>query len=144
MAKTGIVDGGDIVVFIDKAGDGTFVPIAHGESCKISTSTSFRERRTKDTNGKEREADETDTNVSVEALTIYGSYSYFDLKEKQLAKAKLKLKYAPETEEAGDRYEEGMFFIDSLDRSDKVGEDSKVSVSFVQAAQPEIKTVPTP
>ena len=139
MAKTGIIDGGDIVVLVEAGG--TFKPIGHSESCKISTSTSFRERRTKQTNGKERQADETDTNVAVESLTLYGSYSYFDLKEKQLAKEKLKIKYAPETEEAGDRYEEGMFFIDSLDRSDKVGEDSKVSVSFVQASQPEIKTV---
>lgn len=142
MAKTGIVDGGDIVVLVEDSG--TFKPIGHSESCKIGTSTSFRERRTKETNGKERQADETDTNVSVEALTLYGAYSYFDLKAKQYAKESLKLKYAPSTEEEGDRYEEGMFFIDSCDRTDKVGEDSKVSISFVQAAQPEIKTVPTP
>ncbi|PKQ69396.1 hypothetical protein BZG01_00210 [Labilibaculum manganireducens] len=141
MAATGIIDGGDIIVAVESAVPGTFTPIAHSTSCKITTSSSFRERRTKDTNGKEKAFDETETTISVEALTIYGSYSYFDLKEKQLSGAVLNVKYAPKTEDTGDRYEEGLFFIESLERSDNVAEDSKVSVTFTQKEKPEVKTV---
>jgi len=141
MANTGIIDGGDIILSVEQSTPGTFLAIGHSTSCKISTSTSFRERRTKDTNGKERAPDETDTQISVESLTLYDGYSYFDLKEKQLAKEQVNLKYSPKAEEAGDKYEEGIFFIESLERNDAVAEDSSMSVTFSQKETPEIKTV---
>lgn len=144
MANTGIIDGGDILVYVQTATTPSVVwtPIAHSTSCKISTSSSFRERRTKDTNGKEKAFDETETSISVEALTIYGSYSYFDIETKQLAGEKLKIKYSPKSsmEDSGDRYIEGDFFIESCERNDNVAEDSTMSVTFTQAAKPEIKT----
>jgi len=142
MPKTGIVDGGDILASIKKEG-GSYEAVGHGTSCKISTSTSFRERRTKDTNGKERYPDETDTQISVESLTLYDGFSYYDLKAIQLAGVAVSVKYAPKVEEAGDKYEEGEFYIESLERSDAVAEDSTMSVTFSQKAKPEIKTAPS-
>lgn len=141
MAKEGIVDGGDVIASVKKDG-GNYSAVGHATSCKISTSTSFRERRTKDTNGKERAPDETDTQISIESLTLYDGFSYFDLKAIQLAGEAVSLKYAPKVEEVDDKYEEGEFYIESLERSDSVAEDSTMSVTFTQKAKPEIKTFP--
>lgn len=140
MPKEGIVDGGDVIASVKKEG-GEYGAVGHSTSCKISTSTSFRERRTKDTNGKERAPDETDTQISIEALTLYDGFSYYDLKAIQLAGESVSLKYAPKAEAEGDKYEEGEFYIESLERSDSVAEDSTMSVTFTQKEKPEIKAV---
>jgi hypothetical protein len=138
MAKTGIVEGGDIIVYIDVAGTPT--AIAHQSECSIEHKTSFKERRTKQTNGKERSPDENDTTISVSSLTTYDGYSYFDLRAKQLAKESLLIKYSYETEAVDDKYEEGDFFIESLKRADNEGDDSKMDVTFVQKSEPQVKT----
>lgn len=135
-AQTGIIDGGDIIVAIDATA------IAHSTSCKISTSTSFRERRTKDTAGTQRVPDEVTTGISVESLTTYGTYSYFDLLAKQKAKAAVLIKYKPKVAQEGDQFLEGNFYIESLERNDPVAEDSTMSVSFVPEIEPELKTEP--
>lgn len=142
MANTGIIDGGDILVFVETATD-AWTAIGHATSCKISTSTSFRERRTKDTNGKESAPDETETSINVEALTLYDGYSYFDMLEKQLNKEMLKVKYAPKDSiaQVDDKYIEGNFWVESCERSDNVAEDSTVSVSLKQQETPAVKTV---
>lgn len=141
-ANTGIIDGGDILVYVETSTD-VWEAAAHGTTCKISTSTSFRERRTKDTDGKESAPDETETTISVEALTLYDDFSYFDFLEKQLAKEKLKLKYSPSDDvvQAGDKYVQGYFYIESCERSDSVAEDSTMSISFKQQSTPGIVTV---
>ncbi|MBL4828468.1 MAG: hypothetical protein JKY55_01025 [Aliivibrio sp.] len=140
MPKTGIIDGGDIVVFIDIAGTPT--AIAHQSECSIDHKTNFRERRTKATNGTERAPDSNVTTISVSSLATYDGYSYFDLRSKQIAKESLLIKYSLETgEETGDKYEEGDFFIESLKRADNEGDDTKVDVTFVQKAEPQVKSV---
>lgn len=140
MAKEGIIDGGDIVVFADV--EGTPTAIAHQTECSIDHKTSFRERRTKATNGTERAPDSNDTTISVSSLATYDGYSYYDLRSKQLAKESLLIKYSLETgEEVGDKYEEGDFFIESLKRSDAEGDDTKVDVTFVQKSDPQVKSV---
>lgn len=138
MSKEGIIEGGDILVYIDVAGTPT--AIAHQTECSIEHKTTFKERRTKQTAGKERRPDETDTTISVSSLATYDGYSYYDLRAKQKAKESLLIKYSYETEEVGDKYEEGDFFIESLKRADNESDDSKVDVTFVQKAEPEIKT----
>ncbi|RKE02306.1 phage tail tube protein [Marinifilum flexuosum] len=143
MSNTGIIDGGDILVYVETAAD-TWTAIGHATSCKLGGSTSFRERRTKDTNGKESAPDETETQISVEALALYDGYSFFDMYEKMLAKEMLKIKYAPKDSVAqtGDKYVEGNFWIESCERNDNVAEDSVVSIAFKQKETPTVKTVP--
>ncbi len=138
MSRQGIVDGGDIIVYIDV--EGTPVPIAHQSECSIEHKTNFRERRTKQTNGKERFPDETDTTISVSSLTTFDGFSYMDLRAKQAAKEHVHIKYSLETEETGDKYEEGDFYIESLKRADNEGDDSKMDVTFVQKAEPQVMT----
>ncbi len=139
-----IINGGDVLVyaeFPDGSGPGEteLAPIAHQTECSIEHKTNFRERRTKQTKGKERFPDETDTTISVSSLVVYGDYSYFDLRKKQKLKEPLYIEYLKgDSDDEGAKFESGHFYIESLKRSDNEGDDGKVDVTFVQASEPEI------
>ncbi len=140
-----IINGGDVLVSIlvgETEDDQEFVPIAHQTECSIEHKTNFRERRTKDTKGKERFPDETDSTISVSALNVYGEYSYFDLRKIQVSRKAVLIQYCMDSATlSSGKYEEGWFYIESLKRSDNEGDDSKVDVTFVQKEEPKLEGV---
>ncbi len=141
----GIINGGDILVYLEFAygsgpDDTEVAPIAHQTECTIEHKTTFRERRTKKTKGKERFPDETDTTISVSSLVVYDDYSYFDLRKKQKQKEAVYLEYSIDSStHQNPKHEKGYFYIESLKRSDNEGDDSKLDVTFVQREEPEIE-----
>lgn len=155
-ANTGVIDGGDILVYVETVPE-TWTPAAHCTECSIQNSTEVRSRSTKDT-GKfdEKRAGKQSSTISVSALATYDTFSYFDLRALQLAGTPVKLKYsgrptadatagkATVAEQVGDKYEEGMFIITSVERNDKKDEDSTMSASFESSGAVEIKTVAAP
>ncbi len=155
-ANTGIIDGGDIMLYVNTGTAETPVwsAAAHCTEHKISHSTEVRKRLTKNT-GKfsEKRAGEQSTNITVSALTTYGTYSYFELRALQLAGVPVMLKYsgrpaadvtakeAELAEQIGDKYEEGQFIISSLERNDAKNADSTMTASFENSGEVEVKTV---
>lgn len=155
-ANTGIIDGGDILVYVNTGTDVAPVwsPAAHCTECSIQNSTEIRKRSTKDT-GKfaEKRAGEQTTTISVSALATYGDFNYFSLRSLQLAGAAVKVKYsgrpaadvtagkAITAEQVGDKYEEGMFIINSVERNDAKDADSTMTAQFENSGAVEIKTV---
>lgn len=158
-ANSGIIDGGDILVYVNTgtAEVPVWTPMFHCKECSIKHSTEIRKRLTKDT-GKsaEKRAGEQTTVVSVSGLATYGAYNYFDLRALQKAGTPVTLKYSgrPEAdvtagkaevhEEVGDKYEEGLFIITSVERNDPKAEDSTMSASFENSGDTELKTVEAP
>jgi len=154
--NAGIIDGGDILVYINTGTDVTPVwsPMFHCTECSIKHATEIRTRMTKDT-GKsaEKRAGQQTTTISVNALASYSTYNYFELRALQLAGTPVKLKYSGRpaadvtalkcevAEQVGDKYEEGMFIITSLDRTDAKDADSTMTASFENSLLPAIKTV---
>lgn len=155
-ANTGIIDGGDIMLYVNTGTSETpvWTPGAHCTEHKISHSAEIRKRLTKDT-GKfsQKRAGEQTTTITVSALTTYGSHSYFELRALMLAGTPVLLKYsgrpaadvtagkAEVAEQAGDKYEQGEFLIASLERTDAKNADSTMSATFENSGEIEIKTV---
>jgi len=155
-ANSGIIDGGDVMVYINKGTDiaPDWTPMFHSKECSIKHSTEIRKRMTKDTgkSAKKRAGEQT-TTISMSALTCYGADNYFDLRAMQIAGTEVKLKYsgrplqdvtdgnAEVSEQVGDKYEEGLFIINSVERNDVKNEDSTMTASFENSGLVEIKTV---
>jgi hypothetical protein len=155
-ANSGIIKGGDIMLYVNT---GTVaVPVwtkaAHATEHTISHKAELRERVTKQTGKfKSRVSGKLDTTISVSSLAGYDTYNYFELLALMHAGAPVLLKYSgrpaadvtageAETAEAtGDKYFQGSFCIESLERNDPATADSTMSATFQQAAAPEIKTV---
>ena len=155
-ANSGIIDGGDILVYVNTgtAQSPTWLPAAHCTECSIQNSTEVRKRSTKDTGQfAEKRAGEQTTNISVNALATYGDFNYFSLRELQLAGTPVMVKYSGRpaadvtagkalvAEQAGDKYEEGLFLITSVERNDAKDADSTMTAQFENSGAVEIKTV---
>jgi len=160
-ANSGIIDGGDILVYLNTgtAQAPVWSPAFHCTECSIDHSTEVRTRKTKDTGqSAQKRSGEQSTTINVSSLAAYPGtgFNYFDLREKQLAGAELQLKYAgrPEAdvtagkcevaEQIGDKYEKGMFIITKVSRNDKKGEDSTMTATFDNSLLPTIETVAAP
>jgi len=151
-ANSGIIDGGDIMVYIMVGAVET--AIAHCTECSIQNSTEVRIRSTKDT-GKfdQKRAGKQGTIISVSALATYGTFSYYDIRALQLAGGEVVLKYsgrpladvtsgkAVVAELVGDKYETGSFIITSCERNDPKDADSTMTVSFENSLAVTIETV---
>jgi hypothetical protein len=160
-ANTGIIDGGDILVYLNTSNTQTptWTPAFHCTECSIEHSTELRTRKTKDT-GKsaQKRAGEQTTTINVSALATYPGtgFNYFTLREKQLAGTEVMLKYSgrPATdvtagaaevaEQAGDKYEKGNFIITKVSRNDKKGEDSTMTATFENSLAVTVETVAAP
>lgn len=151
-ANTGIIDGGDIMVYVMVGAVET--PMAHCTECSIQNSTELRTRSTKDTGRfDQKRAGKQNTTVSVSALVSYDGFNYFDLRALQLAGGEVILKYsgrpvadvtsekAVTAEQVGDKYETGSFIITSCERNDPKDADSTMTVSFENSLAVKIETV---
>ena len=160
-ANSGIIDGGDILVYLNTgtAQEPVWSPAFHCTECSIDHSTELRTRKTKDTGqSSQKRAGEQSTTITVLALATYPGtgYNYYSLREKQLAKEEIMLKYAgrPEAdvtagkaevaEQVGDKYEQGMFLITKVGRSDKKGDDSTMTTTFENSGDVTVETVAAP
>lgn len=147
MARTkgDIIEGRDLMLYINTAADAatpTYTPQAAATSHTITYSGETKERVTKDTaNGAYSEKKVTKLGVSIkcEALVSFGDTAGYDkLLAVMKAREAVKLKYGFAQEETGDKYEEGMFVITSMEQSSAAGEDATYSATFENSG--EVKT----
>ena len=152
-ANTGVIDGGDILVYVKVAT--VWTPVAHCTECSIQNSTEVRARSTKDTgNFDQKRAGKQNTTITVGALATYDSYNYFDLRAIQLAGTPVLLKYggrptadvtalkANIAEQTGDKIETGTFIITNVERNDAKDADSTMSATFENSGVVSIATAP--
>lgn len=146
--KTGdIIEGRDLMMYINTASGGatpTYTPQAAATSHTITYSGETKERVTKDTaNGAYGEKKVTKLSVSIkcEALVSFGDAAGYDkLLEVMKSREPVKLKYGFTQEQAGDKYEEGMFVITSLEQSSAAEEDATYSATFENSGAVETRT----
>lgn len=120
----------------------TYTPQAAATSHTITYSGETKERVTKDSgNGAYSEKKVTKLGVSIkcEALVSFGDTAGYDklltvMKEREA----VKLKYGFTQEESGDKFEEGLFVITSIEQSSAAGEDATYSATFENSG--EVKT----
>ena len=140
-----IIEGRDLMLYINTAADSatpTYTPQAAATSHTITYSGETKERVTKDTaNGAYSEKKVTKLGVSIkcEALVSFGDTAGYDkLLAVMKSREAVKLKYGFAQEEAGDKYEEGLFVITSLEQTSAAGEDATYSATFENSG--EVKT----
>ena len=142
-----IIEGRDLMLYVNTAEDSatpTYVAQAAATSHTVTYSGETKERLTKDTgNGAYSEKSITKLGVSIkcEALVAFGNAAGYDvLLEKFKARKAVKLKYGFAQEATGDKYEEGMFVITSLEQTAPAGEDATYSATFENSGSVETKT----
>lgn len=138
-----ILEGRDLMLYIDTAEEGsqtpTYTPQAAATSHTITYTGETKERVTKDTaNGAYSEKKVTKLGVSIkcEALVSFGNSAGYDKLLSYMKDRKVvKLKYGFSQEQAGDKYEEGMFIITSLEQTSAAGEDATYSATFENSGE---------
>lgn len=148
VRKSGdIIEGRDLMLYVNTASDSAapvYTPQAAATSHTITYTGETKERVTKDTgNGAYSEKKVTKLGVSIkcEALTSYGDSAGYDrLLSVFKTREPVKLKYGFAQEEEGDRYEEGLFVITSLEQTSPAGEDATYSATFENSGAVETKT----
>lgn len=142
-----IVEGRDLMMYINTAAGNaapTYTPQAAATGHTVTYSGETKERVTKDTkNGAFGEKKVTKLSVSIkcEALVSFGHAAGYDkLLEVMKSREPVKLKYGFTEEASGDKYEEGMFVITSLEQSSPAGEDATYSATFENTGAVETKT----
>ena len=147
MARTNgdIIEGRDLMLYINTAADAatpTYTPQAAATSHTITYTGETKERITKDTaSGAYSKKKVTKLGVSIkcEALVSFGDSAGYDkLLAVMKSREAVKLKYGFAQEEAGDKYEEGLFVITSLEQTSAAGEDATYSATFKNSG--EVKT----
>ena len=142
-----IIEGRDLMMYVNTAASNetpVYEPQAAATSHTVTYSGETKERITKDNgNGAYGEKKVTKLSVSIkcEALVSFGSEMGYDkLLEVMKGMEPVKLKYGFTQEQEGDKYEEGMFIITSLEQTSPAGEDATYSVTFENTGAIETKT----
>ncbi len=137
MARTGYVEGGDLMLYINTAASNenpVYVAQAAATNHTITYSGETKERITKDTaNGafSEKKVTKLSVQIKADALVSFGEgFTYDRLVDIMKNRKIVKLKYGFAQEDAGDKYEEGLFVITSLEQSAQAGEDATCSATF--------------
>lgn len=138
--KEGVMDGRDLMLYIDTAESGdtpTWQAQALATSHTITYNTETKERLTKDSPGGNPEKRVTAVKVTIkaDALRSFGDKDKKLLLATMKAKKNIKLKYGLANEEAGDEYEEGEFVIDSLEETSQAGDDVTYSAQFSSSGE---------
>lgn len=138
-ANTGVIEGQDLVLYIEVAGVPT--PVAHSTSHTLEPSAETRNRLSKDTGKwKNKVAGLLDWKAGCEVLAMYDEYSYHDLFALMVARTPVTLKLAGrdaidtndnwKPEQIGDTYYEGDAIITSLPLTAPNNADATFSISF--------------
>lgn len=142
--KTGdILEGRDLMLYINTSAESaatpTYTPQAAATSHTITYTGETKERITKDTgNGAYSEKKVTKLGVSIkcEALVSFGDAAGYDkLLSVMKTREAVKLKYGFAQEAAGDKFEEGLFVITSIEQSSAAGEDATYSATFENSGE---------
>ena len=138
MANEGVIDGGDLLLYV-KVGS-TWTLIGEAKSHSLSNKSEVRIRRTKSSGlYPSRRIVGLDASVTTDCLVTYDGYGYFDLLTLQQSRTSVKLKLAGRTaqvagrgdvEEAGDKYLEASFVIESLDLNAPNEDDASFTANF--------------
>lgn len=139
MPNQGVIEGQDLVLFIDVAGAPT--PVAHSTSHTLEPSGDVRDRVSKDTGKwKKKVMGLIGWTAGCEALACYDGYSYKDIFALFVARQPVLLKLAGRAavddndtwtpEDAGDTYFEGNAIIASMPLTAPNNEDATFSISF--------------
>jgi hypothetical protein len=135
-ANTGIINGGDLLLYVEIATVWTL--IGEARSHTLNRKSEVRTRRTKTSgNYPGRVIIGLDAEVTTDCLATYGTYGYYELCALQEAKTKVKLKLAGKAtagdgvaEQVGDKYQEATFVIDSIDLNASEGDDASFTAKF--------------
>lgn len=139
-----IIEGRDLMLYIETmVGESlSYVAQAAATSHTITYTGETKERVTKDSsNGAYSEKAITKLGVSIkcEALVSFGDAAGYETLLGLMKNRKaVKLKYGFAQEQAGDKYEEGLFVITSLEQTSAAGEDATYSATFENSG--EVKT----
>ena len=149
-AKGDYIEGRDLMLFVDTSegsGQAVWTPTAAATSHTISYSGETKERVTKDTdNGAFSQKTVTKLSVSItcEALTTFDADMGYDkLLEIMKKREAVKLKYGFTQEATGEKYEEGLFVITSLEQTSPADDDATYTATFENTGNVETKTVAT-
>lgn len=140
-----IIEGRDLMLYINTAADAatpTYTPQAAATSHTITYTGETKERITKDTASgaySKKKVTKLAVSIKCEALVSFGDTAGYDkLLAVMKSREAVKLKYGFAQEEAGDKYEEGLFVITSLEQTSAAGEDATYSATFENSG--EVKT----
>jgi len=141
-----IIEGRDLMLYINTGSESTptYTPQAAATSHTITYSGETKERVTKDTgNGAYSEKKVTKLGVSIkcEALVSFGDAAGYDkLLGVMKSREAVKLKYGFSETQSGEKYEEGMFVITSMEQTSAAGEDATYSATFENTGAVETKS----
>lgn len=156
MANTGIVFGGDILVFRNTgtAQSPVWAAFAHATSHSYSGSTAMRERSNKDDGGVTgvRPGRHAPGTISIAGLVSYNGVDFYDLDAIRIARTRLQVKYSgrPAADPlivevgavAGDTFYEAFGYLSEVGREDPVDGDSTYSATITLDGVPTEETVP--
>lgn len=145
--KGDYIEGRDIMLCVNTGVSDeapTYTPTAAATSHSISYSGETKERVTKDSGGgawSEKRVTKLSVNIKVDALVVFNADCGYDkLLEIMKSRKPVLLKYGYKEEETGDTYEEGLFVITSLEKTDSAEDDSTYSASFENNGEVTTKT----
>lgn len=143
MANTGVIHGGDIMLYYNEGTDvsPTWTPGAHATEHTVQHSMSPREISSKDTGkyAKIKPGKHGLSTIQVNALRSYDGFSYFDWKALFDADTRIGFKLsgrlvseeiAEVAEDAGDEYEKGFGYITSLEAANPHDGNSTMSMTI--------------
>ena len=141
MARTGYIEGDDIMVYVDTTGAGTaYQPMAAATNHKISdkAETKTSKRKTKDANASmwdKKTVSGLSRTITVNGLTtvVEGSdakYGYYAMLTAMHKGDAVKVKNSFSTEQTGDVLQEGMYVITSCELDTPTGQDATWSATL--------------
>lgn len=145
--KGDYIEGRDIMLCVNTGASDeapTYTPTAAATSHSINYSGETKERVTKDSGGgawSEKRVTKLSVSIKVDALVVFNADCGYDkLLEIMKSRKPVLLKYGYKVEETGDTYEEGLFVITSLEKTDSAEDDSSYSASFENTGEVTTKT----
>lgn len=138
-----ILEGRDLMLYINTAESGsatpTYTPQAAATSHTITYTGEAKERITKDSAAgaySEKKVTKLGVSIKCEALVSFGDTAGYDKLLSIMKKCEtVKLKYGFAQEQAGDKYEEGLFVITSIEQTSAAAEDATYSATFENSGE---------
>jgi len=155
MANTGVIFGGDIMLYRNTGTDVApiWTPFAHATSHSYSGSTNMRESSDKDDGGQTtvKPGRHAPSTISISGLKSYDGDDFFALEQARLDREKLQIKYSGRptgdenaidtVEDTGDKYMEAYGYVSECGSEDPHDGDATYSATITLSTQPEIKSV---
>jgi len=143
MANTGVINGSDMLLFIDVLG--TLTPIAHLTGMSFDSSMATKDRSSKDTgNFVIKRKGKITSSISFDSLVTYNSYSFWELYALHTAGTTVTVKYGGHDlgdgvdEATGDKFFTCTGIIASIKRNDPNDEDSTMNGTIEFTAAPTV------